>query len=144
MRRNRCWCASRRRKDEFFGEASMFRGGSAILERYVHITRRPSTKMPDRFNSIGRNPKHAAGGQPRRRLAWAGSQAGGRESHFYFSLIHRHEKMINIWNTAELSLRVQRSEKYGHFLASKIWLARHRAIPEGMALSQFTLHNLLA
>src|SRR5467141_1617775 len=143
MRRSRCWCVWKRRNDRF-DVASMFRGGNAILERYVHITRRLSTKIPDHFNSIGRNPKHAAGGQPRRRLAWAGPQAGVRESHFYFSLIHRHEKMIKIWNTAELSLRVQRSEKYGHFLASKIWLARHRAIPEGMALSQFTLHNFLA
>src|SRR5437870_13612963 len=96
-----------------------------VLERYEHITRRLSTEISDCFNTIARNPKHDAGAQPRCRLVWDGPPAGVSEAHFYFCLIHRYDKMVKIWNSGELSLRLQCSEKYGHFLASKIWLSRH-------------------
>src|SRR5712691_5868764 len=108
---------------------------ATVLERYEHITRRLSTEVSDRFNTIGPNPKRVARAQPRRRLAGAGSGVGVSEGHSYFSLIHCHDKMIKIWKSAERSLWVQRSEKDGHFLASKIWLSRHGPILEGMTFS---------
>src|SRR5215472_5234780 len=52
--------------------------------------------------------------------------------------------MIHRWNSSQLSLRLQRSKKYGHFCASKVRLTGNPPILSGMALSQFPVHNFLA
>src|SRR5260370_39721494 len=69
---------------------------ATVLERYEHITRRLSTEVSDRFNTIGPNPKRVARAQPRRRLAGAGSRVGGSEAIPECRVLHCDAYMITI------------------------------------------------